>query len=420
MKNCNECRKQNQTGVFVGPDPLMEAIRRDVRERIEKIITEERDAYLGAGDYERTEERRGYRHGAKEREISTPEGHVELAVPRGRLFRADGDKMDEWHSHILPRYARRAKSIDRALIGMYLGGVNTRRVKAVLRPLLRGTPLSKSAISRLVSRLTLAFKEWQKRSLSAWKFQYAYLDAIFVKSRFNGRVSSIPILAVIGVSAKGEKVLISLSAKGSESSEAWQGVVGDLVARGLKKPKLVIIDGGQGLRAAVERVWPQADVQRCAVHKLRNLLSHAPKHAHDEIRDDFHAIVYASDFEIAETAYEAMVKKWRKQGAAVAESLEEAGKELLTFFRYPESQWKALRTTNAIERLNLEFRRRVKTQASFPSQESTLILMFGLVASGLVVMNRIHGWEDMAHSSSPLRPNPEAMRIIEKDMLMAA
>jgi len=419
MKDCNECRKQNQLG-FRGPDPLMEAVRRDIRERIEKIIEEERDAYLEAGDYERAEQRRGYRHGTKEREISTPDGRVELAVPRGRLFTTDGEKMEEWHSHILPRYARRAKSIDQALIGMYLGGVNTRRVKTVLRPLLRGTPLSKSAISRLVSRITSAFKEWQKRPLSAWKFQYAYMDAIYVKSRFNGRVSSVPILAVIGVSAKGEKVLISLSAKGSESSDAWQGVVDDLVARGLKKPKLVIIDGGQGLRAAIGRVWPDADVQRCAVHKLRNLLSHAPKHAHDEIRDDFHAIVYASNFGKAEAAYEAMVKKWRKQGAAVAESLEEAGKELLTFFRYPESQWRALRTTNAIERLNLEFRRRVKTQASFPTQESALVLMFGLVASGLVVMNRIHGWEDMAQSPSPIRPNPEAMMIIEKEMLMAA
>jgi len=418
MKNCIECREQNQMG-FDGPDALMEAIRRDVREKIEKIIEEERDAYLGAGDYERTENRRGYRHGAKQRDISTPDGRVVLAVPRGRLFGEDG-KREEWHSHILPRYAKRTRSIDRALIGMYLGGVNTRRVKTVLRPLLRGTPLSKSAISRLVGRLVSVFKEWQKRPLAAWKFQYVYLDAIYVKSRFNGRVSSVPILAVIGVSAKGEKVLISLSAKGSESSEAWRGVVDDLVARGLKEPRLVIIDGGMGLKAAVEQVWPDADVQRCAVHKLRNLLSYAPKHAHDEIREDFHAIVYASDFEKAETAYDAMVKKWRKQGAAVAESLEEAGKELLTFFRYPESQWKALRTTNAIERLNLEFRRRVKTQASFPTQEAALILMFGLVASGLVVMRRIDGAEDMAQFSASPRPNPEAKMIIEKEMLMAA
>ena len=419
MKDCNRCRAEKETGFWVGKDALEEAIQRDVREKIERVLQEEVDAYLGAGAYERVTARVGYRHGTKERDISTSAGRYSLKVPRARLFDGNGGE-EEWHSHILPRYAKRSKSIDRALIGMYLGGVNTRRVKAVLRPLLRGTPLSKSAISRLVSRLTSAFKEWQKRPLAAWKFQYAYLDAIYVKSRFNGRVSSVPILAVIGVSARGEKVLISLSAKGSESSEAWQGVLDDLAARGLKKPKLVIIDGGKGLRTAVEQVWREADVQRCAVHKLRNLLSHAPKHAHDEIRDDFHAIVYASDFGKAETAYGAMVKKWRKQGAAVAESLEEAGKELLTFFRYPESQWKALRTTNAIERLNLEFRRRVKTQASFPNQESALILMYGLVAGGIVKMRRIDGAEDLFQTSTPLRPNPEAMVVEKEEMLMAA
>ncbi len=419
MKDCNRCTAEKKAGLLAGKDALEEAIQRDVREKIERVLQEEVDACLGAGAYERVTARMGYRHGTKERDISTSAGRYKLNVPRARLFDENGGE-EEWHSHILPRYAKRSKSIDRALIGMYLGGVNTRRVKAVLRPLLRGTPLSKSAISRLVSRLTSAFKEWQKRPLAAWKFQYAYLDAIYVKSRFNGRVSSVPILAVIGVSARGEKVLLSLSAKGSESSEAWQGVLDDLAMRGLKKPKLVIIDGGQGLRTAVEHVWRSADVQRCAVHKLRNLLSHAPKQAHDEIRDDFHAIVYAEDFDKAGTAYDTMVKKWRKQGAAVAESLEEAGKELLTFFRYPQSQWKALRTTNTIERLNLEFRRRVKTQASFPTQEAALILMFGLVAGGIVKMRRIDGAEDMFQSASPMRPNPEAMVVEKKEMLMAA
>ena len=176
-----------------------------------------------------------------------------------------------------------------------------------------------------------------------------------------------------------------------------------------------------GLRAAVRHVWPAADVQRCAVHKLRNLLSHAPKYSHDEIRDDFHRIVYAKSLLEAKTAYTAMVRKWRKQGASVAESLEEAGEELLTFFRYPESQWRSLRTTNAIERLNLEFRRRVKTQASFPTQEAVLILMFGLVASGLVIMQRIDGWQDLNISAVPLKQNQDAIKVEQKEeMLLAA
>lgn len=282
------------------------------------------------------------------------------------------------------------------MIAMYLGGVNTRRIKAVMRPLLRGTPLSKSAISRLIQRLKGAFKEWRERSLVDQRFVVVYMDAIYLKARFARKVSSVPVLAVIGVTTKGEKILLSLEAKGSESQEAWQSVIEDLVRRGVKRaPHLAVIDGNPGLRAALGLVWPKTDVQRCAVHKLRNLLSHAPKHAHDMIREDFHAIVYAKSKAEAQTAYERMLKTWRKQGDAVATSLEEAGEELLTFFRYPENQWKSLRTTNAIERLNLEFRRRVKTQGSFPNPEAALLVLFGLVASGLVRMRKIDGWREL-------------------------
>jgi putative transposase len=297
---------------------------------------------------------------------------------------------------MLPRYARRAKSVNAALIGMYLGGVNTRRVKAVLRPLLRGTPLSKSAVSRLVQRLKEAFETWRQRPLDGRRFVVMYMDAIYLKARFAGKVSSVPVLAVVGVTAKGEKVLVSLEAKGAESQEAWRSLMEGLVERGLKvSPKLVIIDGNAGLRAAVAMTWPKADVQRCTVHKLRNLLSHAPEHAHEAIREGFHRIVYATSLGEAKAAYEQMLKLWRKQGEAVARSLEEAGEELLTFFKYPESQWKALRTTNAIERLNLEFRRRIKTQSSFPTAEAALLLLFGLVVSGQVKMRRIDGWKEL-------------------------
>src|SRR5262249_23048903 len=156
------------------------------------------------------------------------------------------------HSHLLPRYAKRAKSVDAALLAMYIGGVNTRRVKAVMRPLLRGTPLSKSAVSRLIQRLKEAFEQWRLRPLGDQRVVAMYLDALYLKARFAGKVSAIPVLAVIGVTAKGDKILLSLEAKGSESQEAWQGVIGDLQRRGIQRaPKLVVIDGNPGLRAAV-------------------------------------------------------------------------------------------------------------------------------------------------------------------------
>ena len=422
MSKCTGCKEQNQMGPWQGCDPLTEALRRDLRERIEVIFTEEVDAAFGAGAYERVQTRRGYRHGAKEREISTAEGKAIVSIQRGRWFEKHGDN-HEYHSHLLPRYAKRAKAVNAALIGMYLGGVNTRRVKAVLRPLLRGTPLSKSAISRLIQRLKEAFANWSQRRLEGWRFVVVYMDAIYLKARFAGKVSSIPVLAVVGVTAKGEKILVSLEARGSESQESWQGLIDGLIARGMKPPKLSIIDGNAGLRAAIRLKWPKADVQRCTVHKLRNLLSHAPKHAHDAVHEDFNAIVYAKSESEARLAYERMLKTWRKQGEAVARSLEEAGEELLTFFRYPESQWKALRTTNAIERLNLEFRRRVKTQGSFPTPEAALLVLFGLVASGQVKMRKIDGWKELpeveAFLPAPLAVS-EGTKLESRELLAAA
>ncbi len=420
MKNCVKFHVENQEGFLSGEDALTEGLRRDVRAKVELMLREEIDAVLGAGAYERTATRIGYRQGTKEREISTGLGKETVSVQRGRYFEKRGDSQ-EYHSTILPRYARRAKSVNAALIGMYLGGVNTRRVKAVLRPLLRGTPLSKSAVSRLVQRLKGAFEAWRVRPLDGWRFVVMYMDAIYLKARFAGKVSSVPVLAVIGVTAKGEKVLVSLEAKGAESQEAWQQVTQNLVQRGLKvAPKLVIIDGNAGLRAAVSLTWPEADVQRCVVHKLRNLLSHAPEHAHEAIREDFHAIVYASGLVEAKAAYERMLKVWRKQGEAVARSLEEAGEELLTFFKYPQSQWRTLRTTNVIERLNLEFRRRIKTQSSFPSPEAALLLLFGLVASGQVKMRKIDGWEELPDVemflTTPLTEKQEPLEEQNRDL----
>src|SRR5882762_9722521 len=160
------------------------------------------------------------------------------------------------------------------------------------------------------------------------------------------------------------------------------GFVDDLKTRGLRAPLLAIIDGNPGLRQALGRLWPATAVQRCCVHKLRNLERKAPKHALDELREDFHRIVYAASGEAGRTAYTAFERKWAKRCPGVIRSLQDGGAELLTFFTFPKAQWKTLRTTNVIERLNEEFRRRVKTQGSLPTQAAALILRCSLVASG--------------------------------------
>jgi transposase-like protein len=169
-----------------------------------------------------------------------------------------------------------------------------------------------------------------------------------------------------------------------------------MIGRGLTVPRLCIVDGCPGLRGALDLVWSKVPVQRCAVHKLRNLQRKAPKHALDELKADYQRIVYATDEKAARAAYTDFVRKWTKLCPPVARSLEEAGEELLTFFRFPPSQWKVLRTTNVIGRLNGEFRRRVKTQASLPTEDAGLVILFSLVASGQIKLRKIDGWEDIS------------------------
>ncbi len=379
---------------LLGPDPLTEALRGRIREALITLFDEELTQVLGAAKGERVTTRCGYRHGAKAREFTTGLGKVRLALPRGRLFTPEGGER-EWESHFLPRYQRRARAVDAAILGAYLTGANTRRIKRALVPLLRGAPLSKSAVSRIVGRLKSLFEEWRQRTLADRDVRYLYLDAIALKVRLARKVVSAPVLVALAVDGQGRKEVLDLELCTSEAEAAWGEFVQGLATRGVLSPALLILDGSPGLAKAVAAVWPVAAIQRCTVHKLRNLLRYAPKHALEEVKADYHAIVYAPGEGEAREAHRKFVAKWRKLAPKVAASLQEAGEELLTFYQFPPSQWKALRTTNAIERLHGEFRRRVKTQGSLPDSTTAEVLLFGLLASGQIRMRRIDGWEQM-------------------------
>lgn len=373
---------------------LGELIHAAVRRAIQVAVYEEPAAALGAAPYERRGSRAGYRNGTKARTLTGPTGPVALTVPRATLFTRDGTR--EWTSTLLPRYQRRLREVNEAVLATYLAGGNTRRIRRALAPLLKAAPLSKSAVSRIVSILKSELDRWRIRSLADVLVVYLYLDALALRVRSAGKVVRVPVLGVVGVLADGQKQLLTLELCGGESCETWKGCLDDLVSRGLPAPLLCIIDGHPGLRRAVELVWPRAAVQRCCVHKLRNLERKAPKHALAELRADFHRIVYAASEEAAPAAYTAFERKWAKRCPGVGRSLQEGGGELLTFFRFPRAQWKTLRTTNVIERLHEEFRRRVKTQGALPTEDAAVVLLFGLVASGQIRLRKLDGWPTIA------------------------
>ena len=221
-----------------------------------------------------------------------------------------------------------------------------------------------------------------------------FLDGFHLKVRLARRVVAVPVLTVLGVTETGGKRLVALRLAVSEAAALWNAVLRDLAQRGLPAPVLVVLDGAAGLQQ-VRDVWPDVRVQRCTTHKWRNLETHCPVHTRAELKRDYDRIIYAPDGLAARAAHDAFVKKWTTLCPAVARSLEEAGLALLTFYKLPKAMWKSLRTTNALENLNREFRRRTKTQASFGTEDAALTLLFGLVAFGQIQLRRIDGYQQL-------------------------
>jgi putative transposase len=210
--------------ISLGPDRLSAALRGELRTLVERLIREELFEALGAEPYERTPDRRGYQHSPRERTITTGLGPVTLTVPRGRLFTTEGPAA-EWQSELLPRYGRRTREVDAALAGLYLSGTNTRRVKQALKPLLKGAPLSKSAVSRVVTGLKDQYETWRTRDVSGERLKVLYLDAAYLRVRLAKKIEKVPVAAAVGVREGGNKVLLGLWTYASEGRAAWAAVL---------------------------------------------------------------------------------------------------------------------------------------------------------------------------------------------------
>jgi putative transposase len=385
-------------------DPIESGIRGRVRELIEQMIRGELDAVLSRPRYGRRAQHAaggdgatgvaGHRHGSRVRTLTGTFGKTEIAVPRARLNTSDG-KTKEWRSQSLRAYQRRTLAADALIAGTYLAGTNTRRVRRALRSLFGGA-VGKDIVSRVWRKVKSEWDAWNTRSLADEPIVRLILDGTVVRVRLDRKATSISLLVVLGVRRDGQKVLLAIKQMGGESTEAWRTVLDDLIKRGLQRPELLIVDGGTGIESAIAAVWDGVPVQRCTVHKHRNLLAHAPERLREEITADYNDMIYAATREEIETRRKAFIRKWRLKHRAVADSLEEAGDRLFTFTRLPAGQWRSVRTTNAIERLHEEFKRRIKTQTVLPSAATAAMLFWSLLASGQIRMRKVDGWQTLA------------------------
>ena len=274
-------------------------------------------------------------------------------------------------------------------------------MKRALVALFRGA-VGKDVVSRTWRKLKGDWEAWCRRDLAGEDVVRLILDGTAVRVRLDRKATGISLLVVLGVRRDGRKVLLAVKNMGGESEAAWRAVLDDLVARGLRPPAFLIVDGAAGLERALAALWPEVPAQRCTVHKHRNLLAHAPEALHEEVSADYTDMIYAATAKEIEQRRRAFLRKWRLKCRAVADSLEEAGERLFTFPRLPPSQWKSARTTNAIERLHEEFKRRIKTQTVLPSAETAAMLFWALLASGQVTMRKVDGWQTLAERPADL------------------
>ena len=401
-------------------DGLEATVREHVRGFIEELVEAELCAFLGRGRYVRKlpasgsrasieepegaaddvpaaaavptldDSVRGHRNGCRERTIMGTFGKLTVSIPRARLDTPDG-RTAEWVNTTLPKYRRRTKDVDALIAGAYLAGTNTRRVGRALASLFRGA-VSKSVVSRVWRKIKADWDNWNTRDLAGEDIVRLILDGTHVKVRMDRQATGVSLLVVLGVRRDGQKVLLAVKNMGGESEAAWRTILDDLTKRGLRKPELAIVDGAPGLEKALATLWADLAVQRCTVHKLRNLIAHAPQKFAEEIKADFNDMIYAETAAAVAKKRKAFLAKWRSKCEAVATSLEEAGELLFTFTRLPVQQWKSARTTNAIERLHEEFKRRIKTQTVLPSAETAAMLFWALLASGQIVLRKVDGW----------------------------
>jgi putative transposase len=338
-------------------DPIEDGVRERVRGFIETMLEEELDVALSrprygrrkaSGDKDSVSSLVGCRHGHRKRALTGTFGKTEIAVPRARLIGEDG-KTREWKSQSLRGYQRRTKAADALIAGAYLAGTNTRRVRRALNAVFAGE-IGKDVVSRTWRKVKSDWDAWNDRSLMDEPIIRLVLDGTVVRVRLDKKATSISLLVALGVRADGQKVLLAIKNMGGESEAAWRALLDDLVERGLRTPELVIVDGAPGLEKALAALWSDVPVQRCTVHKHRNLLAHAPERLHEEISNDYKDMIYAATKQDVEAKRKGFIRKWRLKCRAVAHSLEEAGDKLFTFTRFPQSQWKSIRTSDEIDK----------------------------------------------------------------------
>jgi len=376
-------------------------VRQGVKVVLEEVLQEEMTQHLEAGYRELTPTRRGERNGYYQRNLVTPAGKIErLEVPR--------DREGEFVTEVFERYKRMTGDVEEAILEMYLSGISVRKIAGVTDALSK-VRIGKDAVSRIASRLEEQQKEWRERSLEEKSYPYLYLDATYLKVRWGARVTSMALLACVGVDKEGFREVLAVEVAGSEKGEAYASLLRGLIDRGLCGVRLVVSDDHEGIKAAVWGELSGVDWQRCIVHFERNVLSHVPTSSMTEIAEDLKAIFKVRREKTAHILVEEFVELYGGRFPKAVSIFEAGISDALTYLSYPGGHHARLRTTNMLERLFKEVKRRTRVVGVFPNETSatTLATEIALRNSEQWALKRYLTMDALEEAK---KPNPQLSR----------
>lgn len=355
------------------PQSLFEMIRSNVQETVGEYLSSLMDSemthFLGRNRYERCEGDKNHRNGSYDRKFTLKGiGSVDIKVPR--------DRKGEFKTEVIPRSKQYEDSLREDLSVMFLAGISTRTL-SIMSERLIGRKISAGEVSNVSKELTRSVEAWRERDLSGEAIKYLYMDGTNFSMRIDGSVEKVPVLVVIGVTESGYRTVLGLQAGDKESATNWREMFKDLKRRGLKGKliSLGIMDGLSGLERVFKEEFPNAKIQRCQIHVSRNILAKVPRKLKKTIGDEVRSIFYASSKKKALCFFESFKDRWEEEIPSAVKCLKKSLQACLTYLDFPEEEWVCLRTTNAIERVNKEFKRRTKPMEILAGERSCYMLL---------------------------------------------
>lgn len=358
---------------FQGKNFLSGLIQAGAQLMLQKALEEEVTGFLGRGHYKRGARlQNGYRNGYEPAAISCGEGKIQVELPQTR------ETEFPFRSVILDLWQRRSENLEKLIPALYVKGLSQRDIERVLRENLGLDKVSRSVASRLSKKIYYDFDQWRKRDLSGYKLLYLFLDGHYLALR-QGTDEKEGVLVAWGVTEEGKKVLLHIDRGERESYDCWKTFVEDMKLRGLNEPLLVIRDGNSGLKKMARECFPYSFAQRCQAHKMRNILSKLPRDIHAKMKRLIHSAFYAKDYSEGLRIAKDIIARFEDEFPSAMECLAEGLEETLCVLKFPATHRKSIRSTNLLERLLGESKRRTKVIPRFPTERSCLSLVYAVL-----------------------------------------